>query len=119
MKLPRAAAFWLVAGVFFMLLFAAATPTPLYRVYQADWGFSATMPTAVFAVYALALLATLLFFGLLSDYLGRRRVILAGLAVSVAAFAAFLAANGVGLLFGARVLQGISVEPRPARSARR
>jgi len=76
--LPRAAAFWLVAGVFFMLMFAAATPSPLYRVYQAEWGFSATMLTAVFAVYAFVLLATLLFFGSLSDYLGRRRVILAG-----------------------------------------
>lgn len=61
--LPRAAAFWLVAGVFFMLIFAGATPPPLYRVYQAEWGFSATMLTAVFAVYAYVLLATLLFSG--------------------------------------------------------
>jgi MFS family permease len=48
-------------------------------------------------------------FGSLSDYLGRRRVILAGLAVNVATCAAFLVANGVGLLFAGRVLQGVAV----------
>jgi hypothetical protein len=33
--LPRAAAFWLVAGVLFLLFYAAAAPSPLYGVYQA------------------------------------------------------------------------------------
>jgi hypothetical protein len=33
--LPGAAAFWLVAGAWFLLLFAAAAPSPLYGVYQA------------------------------------------------------------------------------------
>jgi hypothetical protein len=32
--LPRAAAFWLVAGVLFLLFFAAAAPSPLYGVCQ-------------------------------------------------------------------------------------
>jgi hypothetical protein len=36
--LPRAAAFWLVAGVLFLLFFAAAAPSPLYGVYQANGG---------------------------------------------------------------------------------
>jgi hypothetical protein len=31
--LPRAGGFWLVAGVFFLLFFAAAAPSPLYGVY--------------------------------------------------------------------------------------
>src|ERR1700730_7975320 len=44
--LPRAAAFWLVAAVLFLLFFAAATPSPLYGVYQAQWRFSATTLTA-------------------------------------------------------------------------
>jgi hypothetical protein len=78
--LPRAGAFWLVAGVLVLLFFAAAAPSPLYGVYQAQWRFSATTLTAVFAAYALLLLITLLVFGSVSDYLGRRRVILAGLA---------------------------------------
>ena len=106
---PRAAAFWLVAGVLFLLFFAAAAPSPLYGVYQAQWRFSAIMLTAVFAAYALLLLVTLLVFGSLSDYLGRRRVILAGLAMAAGACGLFLVASGVGLLFAARALHGAAV----------
>ena len=84
-------------------------PSPLYGVYQAQWRFSATTLTAVFAVYALLLLVTLLVFGSVSDYLGRRRVILAGLAMAAGACGLFLAAHGVGLLFAARALHGAAV----------
>ncbi len=107
--LPRVAGFWLVAGVFLLLLFAAAAPSPLYGVYQAEWRFSAITLTAVFAVYALLLLVTLLVFGSVSDYVGRRRVILVSLAMSAGACGLFLAAHGVGLLFAARALQGAAV----------
>jgi MFS family permease len=106
---PGALAFWLSAVVFFLLLFASGAPTPLYDVYQAKWHFSTITLTAVFAVYALILLVTLLFFGALSDYLGRRRLIVAGLAVSAAACVLFLVASGVGSLFAARAAQGLAV----------
>jgi len=104
--LPRAAGFWVVAGVLFLLFFASAAASPLYRVYQAGWRFSATTLTVVFGVYALTLLATLLVFGSLSDYLGRRRVIAVALAAGAGACGLFLAAHGAGLLFAARALQG-------------
>ncbi|MDT4976897.1 MAG: hypothetical protein QOG98_2655 [Pseudonocardiales bacterium] len=107
--LPRAGGFWLVAGVLFLLFFAAAAPSPLYGVYQAEWRFSATTLTAVFAAYALLLLVTLLVFGSVSDYLGRRRVILAGLAMAAGACGLFLVAHGVGMLFAARALHGAAV----------
>jgi Major Facilitator Superfamily len=107
--LPRAAAFWLVAGVVFLLFFAAAAPSPLYGVYQAQWRFSAITLTVVFAAYALLLLVTLLVFGSVSDYLGRRRVILAGLAMAAGACGLFLAVDDVGLLFAARALHGAAV----------
>src|SRR3984957_2301894 len=107
--LPRAAGFWLLAGVLFLLLFASAAASPLYSVYQAEWRFSATTLTAVFAVYVLALLLALLVFGSLSDYLGRRRVIALALAAGGGACGLFLAAHGVGLLFAARALQGAAV----------
>ncbi len=98
-----------MAGVLFLLFFAAAAPSPLYGVYQAQWRFSATKLTAVFAACALLLLVTLLVFGSVSDYLGRRRVILAGLAMAAGACGLFLAAHGVGLLFAARALHGAAV----------
>ena len=109
MVLSRAAGFWLVAAVLFLLLFASAAASPLYGVYQAQWRFSATTLTAVFAVYVLALLVTLLVFGSLSDFLGRRRVIAVALAAGAGACGLFLAAHGVGLLFAARALQGAAV----------
>jgi MFS family permease len=80
----------------------------LYRVYQLHFHFSAATLTAVFAVYVLVLLVTLLFFGSVSDYLGRRPVIIAALVFSAAACAVFLAAHGVGALYAARSLQGIA-----------
>jgi MFS family permease len=55
------------------------------------------------------LLTTLLVFGSVSDYLGQRRVILAGLAMAAGATGLFLAAHGVGLLFAARALHGAAV----------
>src|SRR5580693_3014376 len=106
---PSRAAFWLVAGVLCLLFFAAGAPSPLYGVYRAQLRFSATTLTAVFATYALVLLLTLLVFGSVSDYLGRRRVILAALLVTAAAYLVFLAAHSVGLLFAARALQGVGV----------
>ena len=107
--LPRAGGFWLLAGVLFLLLFASAAASPLYSVYQAEWRFSATTLTAVFAVYVLALLLALLVFGSLSDYLGRRHVIAVAVAGGAGACGLFLAAHGVGLLFAARALQGAAV----------
>ena len=99
---PRAAAFWLVAGVLCLLFVAAGAPSPLYGIYRAQLRFSATTLTAVFAIYTLVLLLTLLVSGSVSDYLGRRPVILAALTVTAGACAVFLAAHRVGLLFAAR-----------------
>lgn len=105
--LSRQASFRLLAAVMLALMFAASAPTPLYVVYESRWDFSAIVLTAVFAVYALALLIALLTTGRLSDYLGRRPVLAAGLVVQVAAMAAFLLAQGVAMLFVARTLQGV------------
>jgi MFS family permease len=107
--LPRTGGFWLVAALLLLLFFVAAAPSPLYGIYQAEWRFSAITLTEIFAVYALLLLVTLLVFGSMSDYLGRRLVILAGLAMTAGACGLFLAARGVGLLFAARALNGAAV----------
>src|SRR5216684_6946062 len=107
LKFSRAASFWLLATVLAFMLFAASAPSPLYVVYQASWHFSSLTLTAIFGVYVLALLATLLITGRLSDHLGRRPVVLLALVVQIASMAAFIAARDVGMLFVARVLQGL------------
>ena len=102
----------------FLLLFVSGAASPLYDVYQAQWRFSATTLTAVFAVYALVLLVTLLVFGSVSDYLGRRRVITVALILGAGACGLFLAAHGAGLLFAARALSGASAAAAHQRGRR-
>lgn len=100
--------FRLSAATFALFLFASSAPSPLYPVYQQRFAFSASTLTAVFAVYAATLLVALLLTGSLSDSVGRRPVILVGLAVQVLAMAAFLAADGLAWLYAARILQGVA-----------
>jgi hypothetical protein len=76
-------AFWVTAAMIVLFIYASTAPTPLYGVYQARWGFSAATLTAVFAIYILFLLATLLVFGSLSDHVGRRPLIIAAIAVNM------------------------------------
>src|SRR3954469_3716386 len=89
------ASFWILAVVLGTLLFASSVPSPLYVVYQREWGFSAITLTSVFAVYALALLGALLVVGSISDHIGRRPTLLAALAVQIVAMLAFAGADGV------------------------
>lgn len=107
-KLPRAVAFWLVAIANGLLLFAASAPSPLYVIYQAEWGFSAAVLTFVFAVYVLFLLAALVFTGALSDHIGRRPTLLLALAVQLVSMVVFTQADGVSWLVAARILQGLA-----------
>ncbi len=99
---------WVVTAVLGMFLFAASAPTPLYGIYAARWRFSPAMLTVIFAVYAAALLATLLVAGSVSDAVGRRPVILTALAVQSLSMLAFLVADGLGWLFVARIGQGVA-----------
>ncbi|MGY1728276.1 MFS transporter [Geodermatophilus sp. SYSU D01062] len=107
-RLPRPVAFWSVAGLLVLVLAASGVPSPLYRVYQEQFGFGAGVLTLVFGIYAFALLAALLVVGSLSDHVGRRPVLAAGLLLQAVAMAVFLAADGVGWLLAARTLQGLS-----------
>jgi predicted MFS family arabinose efflux permease len=107
-RLSRPGAFWSIAGLLVLMLAASGVPSPLYRVYQAEFGFSPGVLTTIFGVYALALLAALLVVGALSDHVGRRPVLVAGLLLEAVAMVLFLAADGVGWLMAARVVQGLA-----------
>lgn len=87
---------------------ASSSPTPLYRLYQRAWQFSPVTLTLIFATYAFTLLASLLIIGSLSDYIGRRPVILSAIFLQIVSMSFFLFASDVSMLFIARGLQGIA-----------
>jgi predicted MFS family arabinose efflux permease len=107
-RLSRDASFAAIAGVYVLFMTASSAPSPLYVVYQREWGFSATTLTVVFAVYVLGLLTALLVLGGLSDHLGRRPVLFGAIALEAVSLALFAVADGVPLLLAARLVQGVA-----------
>lgn len=100
--------FYLLASVTLSFLAGSSAPTPLYPVYQAMWGFAPVTVAAIFAVYAVVLLAALLVLGRLSDHIGRRPVIVTAALVQAAAMAVFASAQDTSALFIARIVQGVA-----------
>ncbi|WP_097022248.1 MFS transporter [Chromohalobacter canadensis] len=96
--------------VILMVTFLAASsaPTPLYRLYQTTWHFSATMLTLVFASYVFALLVALLVSGSLSDHIGRRPVVAGAIMGEILSLGVFFWADSLAWLMVARILQGIA-----------
>jgi predicted MFS family arabinose efflux permease len=112
---PRASAarhgtgFWLIAAVFLIALAFSTVPAPLYPLYQRQDGFSAFTVTVVFAVYAVGVITSLVLAGHVSDWLGRRRILLPALAVEMVAAVLFLTWPALPGLIVARFLTGIGV----------
>lgn len=100
--------FTAVAATTVLFLAASAAPSPLYVVYQELWGFTPTVLTAVFAIYVVGLLGSLLVVGALSDHVGRRPVLGAAIALEIVALVLFLVAGDVAVLTVARFLQGVA-----------
>ena len=94
--------------IFVAFLAAAAAPSPLYVLYQDEWHFPASLLSVAFAVYAFGLLATLLVVGKLSDYIGRRPVLIAALIAQIVAMTLLFTAGNIELVIVARVIQGLA-----------
>jgi hypothetical protein len=107
-RLSPRAAFYLQASMTLAFLAGSSAPTPLYAIYQAEWGFSSTMLTVAFGIYAFAVLASLLVVGRLSDHVGRRPVLIAAAAGQAASMLIFAMAGGLTDLMLGRVVQGLS-----------
>jgi MFS family permease len=105
---PRGRTFAAVAAIVVLFLAASSAPTPLYVVYQQQWGFTASVLTAVLGVYVLGLLGSLLVVGGLSDHIGRRPVLAGAIALETVAMVLFLVAGDVVVLSVARLLQGVA-----------
>jgi MFS family permease len=91
--------------VFFI---AAGAPTPLTAVYEGSRGFAPWELTIAFGLYSIALLLTLLVVGGISDFVGRRPILIAAVVLEVAAMAMFLATSSIVGLLVARIVQGVA-----------
>lgn len=101
--------FWLIAAVFLTVLAFSTVPAPLYPLYQRQDGFSAFTVTIVFAVYAVGVITALVLAGHISDWTGRKRIVLPALAVEIVAALLFLTWTALPGLIVARFLTGVGV----------
>lgn len=108
MTRSRAAAFVGVAYAFVVAMMGTTMPTPLYALYEIEFGFSVFVVTLVFAAYAVGVLGALLAFGRWSDSLGRRPMLLAAIVFGLVSAVVFVTADSLTALVIGRVLSGLS-----------
>jgi MFS family permease len=99
---------WAAATAIAVLYVVSTIPTALYGIYRREFGFAEIAVTQIYAIYVIGNLAVLLFFGRLSDQVGRKHVALLGLGLLTIATLTFLCATNLAMLFVARVLSGLS-----------
>src|SRR6202044_1765114 len=105
----HAMGFWLAGYVFAITIAFSAVPAPLYVLYQARDHFGPPLVTIIFSVYALGVAASLFGVGHVSDWLGRRRILLLAVVTNMASGLLFLLWPAVpGLIIG-RIVSGISI----------
>lgn len=97
-----------MAYAFAAIMIGTTIPTPMYALYAEHMHFAVLTTTVIYATYAGGVLFALLVFGRWSDAIGRRPVLLAGVAAAVVSGGIFLIADSVPLLLVARVLSGLS-----------
>ncbi len=73
----------MVSFAFLAAVAFSAVPSPLYGLYRARDDFSLFMVTVIYAVYAIGLIGALLLAGHLSDWYGRRRLLLPALGTAI------------------------------------
>jgi MFS family permease len=106
--LGRTAGFALIAYAFFATMIGTTLPTPLYPLFEQRYDFGELLVTVIFAIYAFGVIAGLLTFGALSDEIGRKPVLLLGLAFSVASALLFLFAQSLAPIYAGRIVSGLS-----------
>jgi MFS family permease len=86
----------------------AGAPTPIYRFYREALGLTPFMITLIFATYAFAMIASFLTVARLSDYVGRKPMIVVALGLNAVALLLFFVAESARTLIVARVIQGVA-----------
>jgi MFS family permease len=108
-RLRHDGGFWVIAAAFLAVMAFSTLPTPLYALYQQRDGFPTWVVTVVFAAYAVGVIASLFLIGHISDWAGRRRMVLVAVALELLAGVLFLFWNDVSGLLVARFVSGVGV----------
>lgn len=98
-----------VAISLFFVTAAVNLEMPLYRNYAQVAGYGNGLTAMVFAAYVVGLLPVLIFFGGISDRLGRKPLILSGLLSATLATTVMIVSPNIHSLLFARILQGVGV----------
>src|SRR5580693_5289790 len=86
----------------------SAAPTPIYRFYREALGLTPFTITFIFAVYSFTMIAAFLTIARLSDYVGRKPMILLALGLNAVALLLFFVAGSAETLILARAVQGVA-----------
>jgi MFS family permease len=108
-RLSRAAGFWAIAGSMAILTAFSTAPSPLYGLYRRQDHLSSITVTVVYAVFATGVVTSLLLVGHVSDWYGRRTVLLPALLTGLAAALIFATSTSLPALFVGRVLTGLAL----------
>ncbi|MEY9928284.1 MFS family permease [Catenulispora sp. GP43] len=101
--------FWGTAYTFLILLTGTNLPTPLYKGYEARFGFSPLTLTLIFTAYVAVLIPSLLVVGPAADAVGYRVMLLPALVVAAGGALVFALASSTAWLFAGRILQGVAI----------
>jgi MFS family permease len=107
--LGRHASLLVSGGVVSHTLWTSAAPALTYGLYAQEWHLTHTVTAAIFAVYPIFVVVMLVGFGGISDQIGCRATMLAGLFASLAGALLFAVAPDVWWVFAGRALMGIVV----------
>jgi MFS family permease len=100
---------FVLATLGFLVAMAGTTlPTPLYPLFEQRYAFGPLLVTVIFAIYAFGVIGGLVLFGNLSDRIGRKPVLLLGLALSAASAILFLLAGSLVPIYAGRIVSGLS-----------
>lgn len=106
----RAGGLGLVAAVlvFVAVFMSNGNPILLYERYRVELGLSTGDLSLTAVVYFLSLLISLLFFGRLSDYVGRRPMAFAAIVMAIASCLVLLHVEGLATLLLGRLMHGVA-----------
>ena len=107
--LSQRAGFWAIAFAFLAVSAFSTAPSALYGLYQQHEDLAPLTITFVYAVYAAGVTVSLLLAGHISDWYGRRAVLIPAVGLAALAAALFIAWHSLAGLIVARVLTGFAL----------